>query len=205
VPDQRGERRSPGGYRTSVLGRVDWSCWLAAVGFLFLTVVSVLVQFAILGVITAILAVGIVAFDSWINRPKGFSTRGADTGWDTDGGRGTGWQDNSAVGSRARPGQNFRRPTTTGQPQRHQPPPRPLNGQPPRQPVGQPQRQQQPGQQRQQPPRQQPPRQPPPQGQPPVGQPPVGQPPQGQPQQGQPQQGRPPFRPSPPDPGRARR
>lgn len=199
MPDQRGERRSPGGYRTSVLGRVDWSCWLAAVGFLFLTVVSVLVQFAILGVITAILAVGIVAFDSWINRPKGFSTRPADPGWDTGGGRGTGWQDNSAVDSRVRPGQNSRRPTTTGQPQRHQPPPRPLNGQPPRQPVGQPQRQQ-PGQQRQQPPRQQPLRQPPPQGQPPVGQPPQGQPPQGQPQQG-----RPPFRPSPPDPGRARR
>jgi hypothetical protein len=188
VPDQRGERRSPGGYRTSVLGRVDWSCWLAAVGFLFLTVVSVLVQFAILGVITAILAVGIVAFDSWVNRPKGLATRRADARSDTGGGRGTGWQDNSAIDNRARP--SFRtspRPTTTGQPQRHQPPPRPLNGQPPRPPIGQPQRQQ-PGQQHQQPPRQPPP----------MGQPPMGQPPQGQPQ-------RPPFRPSPPDPGRARR
>jgi hypothetical protein len=200
VPDQRGERRSPGGYRTSVLGRVDWACWLAAVGFLFLTVVSVLVQFAILGVITAILAVGIVAFDSWVNRPKGLRAARATSRQDTGGGRGTGWQANSDVNSRAhQPFRTSPRPTTTGQPQRHQPPPRPLNGQPPRPPVGQPQRQQ---------PRQQPPRQPPPQGQPPMGQPPQGQPPQGQPPMGQPPQGqpqRPPFRPSPPDPGRARR
>jgi hypothetical protein len=186
VPDQRGERRSPGGYRTSVLGRVDWSCWLAAVGLLFLTVVSVLVQFAILGVITAILAVGLVAFDSWINRPKGFRAQRADTGRQAGGARSGGWRGNSVV-NRARPSaQNFRRPTTVGQPQRRQPPPPPRqpNGQPPRQPIGQPQRQQ-PGQQ---------PRRPPP----PMGQPPVGQPPQGQPP-------RPPFRPSPPDPGRARR
>jgi hypothetical protein len=185
VPDQRGERRSPGGYRTSVLGRVDWSCWLAAVGFLFLTVVSVLVQFAILGVITAILAVGIVAFDSWINRPKGFrAAQRADQGRQTGAGRSTGWRANNAI-NRVRPSaQNFRRPTTVGEPRRQPPPPpRQSNGQPPRQPQRQP-----PGQQRQQPPRQ-----PPPLGQPPVGQPPQGQPP------------RPPFRPSPPDPGRARR
>jgi hypothetical protein len=200
VPDQRGARRSPGGYRTSVLGRVDWSCWLAAAGLLFLTVVSVLVQFAILGVITAILAVGIVAFDSWINRPKGFrAARLAAQGRPTGAGGNTGWRANSAVNNRARrPAQNFRRPTTVGQPQPQRQPPRPLNGQPPRQPPRQP-----PGQQRQQPPRQPPP----PLGQPPVGQPPLGQP-QGQPPQGQPPQGqppRPPFRPSPPDPGRARR
>jgi hypothetical protein len=179
VPDQRGERRSPGGYRTSVLGRVDWACWLAAVGLLFLTVVSVLVQFAILGVITAILAVGIVAFDSWINRPKGFrAARRADQDRSTGAGRGAGWRANNAI-NRARPSaQNFRRPTTVGEPRRQPPPPRQSNGQPPRQP-----QRQQPGQQRQQPPRQ-----PPPMGQPPQGQPP-----------------RPPFRPSPPDPGRARR
>jgi hypothetical protein len=148
-------------------------------------VVSVLVQFAILGVITAILAVGIVAFDSWINRPKGFrAARQADQDRSTGASRGAGWRGNNAI-NRARPSaQNFRRPTTVGEPRR-QPPPRQSNGQPPRQP-----QRQQPGQQRQQPPRQ-----PPPMGQPPLG---SGQPPQGQPP-------RPPFRPSPPDPGRARR
>ncbi|HEX4703863.1 MAG TPA: hypothetical protein VH352_17170 [Pseudonocardiaceae bacterium] len=71
MPDQRRDRRGPGGYRTSVLGRVDWSCWLAAAGFLFLTVVAVAIQFAVLGVFTALLAVGLVAFDSWVNRPDG--------------------------------------------------------------------------------------------------------------------------------------
>jgi hypothetical protein len=173
---------------------------LAAVGFLFLTVVSVVVQFAVLGVITAILAVGIVAFDSWVNRPKGLSNRRANT--DTGAGRNTGWRGNSVVENRPRPpAQNFRAaPRPTSAAQRRQPPPtqRQPNGQPPRQPNGQPQRQQ-PGQQRQQPLRQPPP----PLGQPPQGQPPQGQPPQGQPPQGQPP--RPPFRPTPPDPGRTRR
>jgi hypothetical protein len=158
------------------------------VGLLFLTVVSVLVQFAILGVITAILAVGIVVFDSWINRPKGFrAARRAGQERPTGAGRNTGWRANSAISRVRPPAQNFRRPTTVGEPRRQPPPPtRQVNGQPPRQP----QRQQPPGQQRQQPPRQ-----PPPLGQPPQG---PGQPPQGQPP-------RPPFRPSPPDPGRARR
>jgi hypothetical protein len=71
MPDQRRDRRRPGGYRTSVLGRVDWSCWLAAAGLLFLTVIAMMIQFALLGVLTALLAVGIVVFDSWVNRPDG--------------------------------------------------------------------------------------------------------------------------------------
>src|SRR6266568_4958532 len=94
------DRRRPGEYRTSALGRVDWACWLAAVGFLFLTVVAVFIQFAILGVITAILAVALVAFDSWVNRPKTprSTNRRADTGWRTGG---TGWR--SDAGYRGTP------------------------------------------------------------------------------------------------------
>jgi hypothetical protein len=61
---ERGERRS-------VLGRVDWSCWLAVVGLLFVTVVSFVVKFALMGIIAVIVAILLVAFDSWVNRPHG--------------------------------------------------------------------------------------------------------------------------------------
>jgi len=173
MPDPRGSRRAPGGYRTSILGRVDWACWLAALGFLILTVVAFAVQFAPLGIIAAILAVGLVAFDSWVNRPKGpraarRSAGRADTGW-RSGVRGQ----QTPPPPRA-PAQNFRgggfRPNPQQPPPRRQPP----QGQPQRRQMGQ------------QPPRQQPPRQ---QGQLP------GQPQRGV-QQGQPP--RPPFRPAPP-------
>lgn len=178
MSDPRGSRRAPGGYRTSILGRVDWACWLAALGFLILTVVAFAVQFAPLGIIAVILAIGLVTFDSWVNRPKGprAARRQADTGWRTSGGRDTGWR--SGVRGQqtpppprapGRPAQDFRgggfRPNPGQPPPRRQPP----QAQPQRGQLGQP-------------PRQQPPRQPGPL----PGQPPQAQPP------------RPPFRPAPP-------
>src|ERR1700759_86568 len=72
------------GRRTSVLGRVDWSCWLAVAGLLFVTVISFLVKFALLGVIAVIIAILLVVFDSWVNRPHGGRARRSearDTGW----------------------------------------------------------------------------------------------------------------------------
>jgi len=204
------DRRQPGGFRNSVIGRVDWSCWLAAVGLLFLTVVSVIISFAILGVITAILAVGLVVFDSWVNRPKGprAARRGAETGgWRS----GTGRRSDTGFRGTPPPQRSPRGPMTgagrTGsgfadrargkfrnqpiQPQANQP----RGNQPRPNQMPQPPRRQQPQPQRGMPPRQ------------------PQQNPQFRPQQpgqanGQPQRGpqgqppRPPFRPAPPEPGR---
>jgi hypothetical protein len=63
------------GWRTSVLGRVDWSCWLAVVGLLFVTVISFVVQFSAMGIVAIVVAVLLVAFDSFVNRPGGIRGR----------------------------------------------------------------------------------------------------------------------------------
>jgi FtsZ-interacting cell division protein ZipA len=163
-----------GGRRKSVLGRVDWSCWLAAVGLLFVTVVSVVVQFPLMGIITAIIAVLLIAFDSWVNRPGGI--RGnrdrADTGWSDVRDSRIDSRVDSRVDSRQRPPmrqQPQRQPRQQApnyaarqQPRQAQPTraatPRPPAAQPtrqaqaprpaqsPRPPAGQPVRQPQPGQ-----------------------------------------------------------
>jgi hypothetical protein len=119
MPDQRGDRR-PKEYPTSVLGRVDWACWLAVAGLLFLTVVAVLIQFAILGVFTALLAVGLVAFDSWVNRPdRGPRPARRD---DPD----TGWRDDSAIDARSMPSMPpVRAPQQSPRPPQAQRPPQP--------------------------------------------------------------------------------
>lgn len=141
-----------GGVRSSALGRVDWSCWLAAAGLLFVTVISIVVQFAIFGVVTAVLAVALIVFDSWVNRPGGWRGRARDR-------RDTGWSDvrrsdvrqsrasrpqpavrQQPPNRQARPAQNVRqqggRPMQQpgqnqrfGQPNRGNQPPRPNVGQ----------------------------------------------------------------------------
>jgi hypothetical protein len=155
------------------------------VGLLFVTVISVVVQFVIMGVITAIIAVLLVVFDSWVNRPGGGRARNRyEESAQYDG---TGWSDVRRVESRpqqpirdqrvpppnARPAPNFR----GGQPNQGQPP-RPNQGQQGGRPF--------PGQQ---------PALRPGQGQPP--RPNQGQ----QPNQGQPPQ-RAPYRPQQPPPTR---
>jgi hypothetical protein len=65
------------GRRTSVLGRVDWACWLAVLGLAFLTVIGFLVRFAALSIVMIVFAVLLVAFDSWVNRPGGIRGRRA--------------------------------------------------------------------------------------------------------------------------------
>lgn len=192
--DERGRRRS-------ALGRVDWSCWLAAAGLLFVTVISVVVQFPAMGVITAILAVLLVVFDSWVNRPKGPRAARRDARGDT------GWSDVRRTGSRQQQAIRQQPPNRRPQPdyRARQPQPRQQPQQPqqrqPRPGFGQPQRgvTNQPGRQ----------------GQPP--RPAVAQPPRpnrgqqgGQPNRGVPngqptranqgQQQRPPYRPAPPAP-----
>lgn len=194
--DARGRRRS-------ALGRVDWSCWLAAAGLLFVTVISVVVRFPALGVVTAIFAVLLVVFDSWVNRPQGARAARRDFRRDT------GWSDVRPTGSR--PQRAIRQPPPNRQPPpayrapqpRQQGQPRfggngqqnrfaPGRGQPGRQGSGQPARQGQP------------PR--PATGQPPRpyrGQPQGGQSNRGVPA-GQPtrvNQGQPPQRQAPPAPG----
>lgn len=175
------------GWRTSVLGRVDWACWLAVVGLLFVTVMSVVVQFVIAGVITAILAVLLVVFDSWVNRPGG---RRARARYDESGQyTGAGWSDVRRAESRPQPALRGQRVPAAAQ--RQQPRPdlrggqqgRPNQGQQPR-PQAQPGRQF-PGQQAPRPGQGQPPR--PNQG---------GQPTRAN--QGQ----QPPFRPAQPPPTR---
>lgn len=189
------DERGGGGFRNSVIGRVDWACWLAVVGLLFVTVISIVVQFPLMGVVTAIIAVLLVAFDSWVNRPSGGRARRRyDESAQYDG---TGWSEVRRADSR--PQQPVR------QPQRQQPapPPRQTNrpapnfrGQQGRPNQGVPPRQQ--GQPGRPAPNQQPMRQ---------GQPP--RPNQGQPQpptrvnQGQPPQ-RAPYRPPTPPPARGR-
>ncbi|HEX5117562.1 MAG TPA: hypothetical protein VFW65_20405 [Pseudonocardiaceae bacterium] len=187
--DERGRHRS-------ALGRVDWSCWLAAAGLLFVTVISVVVQFAVMGVITAILAVLLVVFDSWVNRPKGPRAARRDARGDT------GWSDVRRTGSRQQQAIRQQPPNRRPQPdyraRQQQPRQQPQQRQP-RPGFGQPQRgvTNQPGRQAQ------PPR--PNRGQQQGGQPNRGVP-NGQPtrtNQGQPQQ-RPPYRPAPPEPARGR-
>jgi hypothetical protein len=184
--DDYGER----GRRTSVLGRVDWSCWLAVAGLLFVTVISFVVQFPAMGILAVIIAILLVVFDSWVNRPKGRRAQARE--------RATGWSEVRRVDSRPQPDQRRRPPAR--QPQRPAPDfrrqqprtpqqgrpqaPRPNAGQPTRATQGQPPRQNgaNPGQPQR---------------------PPMGQP--AQPtrvNQGQPQ--RPPFRPAPPQPARGR-
>jgi hypothetical protein len=202
MPDRQHPRR-PGGFRDSVIGRVDWSCWLAAAGLLFLTVVSMVISFAILGVITAILAVGLVVFDSWVNRPKGprAASRAGTGGWRTGAGRDTGWRSEAGFRGTPPPPQRGPRGAAPGgapgrfrnqpiQPQPNQP----RGNQPRGNQMPQPPRRQQPQPQRGMPPRQ-------PQQNPPF-RPQPGQA-NGQPQRGpQGQPPRPPFRPAPPEPGR---
>ncbi|HEY1570201.1 MAG TPA: hypothetical protein VGG05_02575 [Pseudonocardiaceae bacterium] len=191
------------GRRTSALGRVDWSCWLAAAGLLFVTVISVVVQFPAMGVISAIIAVLLVVFDSWVNRPKGPRAARRDARGDT------GWSDVRRTGSRPRqairqqPPPN-RRPqpdyrARQPQPRQPQPParqPRPGSGQPQRGANNQPGRQGQPAR----PAVAQPPR--PNRGQQ-GGQPNRGVP-NGQPRVNQGQPPRPPYRPAPQEPARGR-
>jgi hypothetical protein len=128
------------GRRTSALGRVDWSCWLAAVGLLFVTVISVVVKFPAIGIVTAVLAVLLVVFDSWVNRPKApraaRRTAGRDPRWET------GWSDVRRTGAsrpqpavRQQPAQRSaqRRPQPdyrTRQAQQHRQPPQRTTGQP---------------------------------------------------------------------------
>jgi hypothetical protein len=126
MPDQRGDRR-PKEYPTSVLGRVDWACWLAVAGLLFLTVVAVLIQFAILGVFTALLAIGLVAFDSWVNRPDSRRRQGRQSARRDD--PDTGWRDDSGIDVRSMP--PVRAPQQS---------PRPPQSQRPTPPPAQPQR-----------------------------------------------------------------
>lgn len=152
------------GWRTSVLGRVDWACWLAVVGLLFVTVMSVVVQFVAAGIVTAILAILLVAFDSWVNRPDGRRARARyeESGQYT----GAGWSDVRRAESRPQqpvraqrvpPAQQRPAPNFGGQqgrpnqgqaprPQQGQPG-RPFQGQQPRPGQGQPQRPNQGGQQ----------------------------------------------------------
>lgn len=153
------------GRRTSVLGRVDWACWLAVLGLAFLTVIGFLVRFAALSIVMIVFAVLLVAFDSWVNRPGGIRGR-----------RAAGQGGSGSIDAVPMP------------PRREPERPRQRDRQPPRQPARQPNRpapnyqanrQGQPAQQR----RTQPPRsngQPVRQGQPPR---PTGQP--GRPRQGQ--------------------
>ena len=130
------------GWRTSVLGRVDWACWLAVVGLLFVTVMSVVVQFVIAGVITAILAVLLVVFDSWVNRPGGrrASARYDDSGQYT----GAGWSDVRRAESRPQPAVRGQRVPPAAQ---RQPRPDFRGGQQGRPNQGQQPRQAQPGRQ----------------------------------------------------------
>lgn len=190
------------GRHTSVLGRVDWSCWLAAVGLLFVTVISFVVTFPTLGIITVIIAILLVAFDSWVNRPDGGRSRRNEA-------RNTGWSEvrpstsavsQAPVRQRPAPQQPARQPNRPA-PNNFQAPGRGAQGQPQRGPQGQPPRPNvgQPGQQGQpgRPGPGQPPR--PPQGRPP-------RPNQAQPQQPtrvNPQQPQP-FRPAPQQPARGR-
>lgn len=179
-----GEWEDERGWRTSVLGRVDWACWLAVVGLLFVTVISVFVQFAIMGVVTAIIAVLLVVFDSWVNRPTG--RRSTSRYDESDQYDGTGWSEVRRVESR--PQQPIRGQQHMGQQRPNARPAQNVQGGRPSQ--GQPQRQQQgrqfaPGQQQM-------------------------RPNQGQPQRpnqgGQPNrdggQGQPPYRPAQPPPTR---
>src|ERR1700753_526459 len=94
--DDYGER----GRRSSVLGRVDWACWLAVAGLLFVTVISFVVQFAVMGIIAVIIAILLVVFDSWVNRPKGRRAQSRD--------RATGWSEVRRVDSRPQPDQRRR-------------------------------------------------------------------------------------------------
>lgn len=134
------------GWRTSVLGRVDWACWLAVVGLLFVTVMSVVVQFVAMGIVTAIVAILLVVFDSWVNRPTG--RRAMSRYEESQQYGGTGWSEVRRVESRpqqpvrmppgqqqrqgnARQPQNFQGRPNQGQQQR------PQQGQPGRQFPGQ--------------------------------------------------------------------
>jgi hypothetical protein len=76
------DRRAYGERHRSVLGRVDWACWLVVAALMGLTVLGIALQFAVLGIFTTILAVLLVVFDSWINRPK--FPRGHHTDQDDD-------------------------------------------------------------------------------------------------------------------------
>src|ERR1700743_1076587 len=66
-----GEWDDERGRRTNVISRVDWSCWLAVVGLLFVTVISFVVQFPALGIVAIVIAVLLVVFDSFVTRPGG--------------------------------------------------------------------------------------------------------------------------------------
>jgi hypothetical protein len=135
------------GRRTSVLGRVDWSCWLAVVGLLFVTVVSFVVQFAAMGIVAIVIAILLVAFDSFVNRPGGIRGRRRAAAavpqedWSEvrESPRGDARPPSARqhpqaprTGQPGRPAQNYGRPQQQAQPRRAQPP-RP-NSQPVRQP-----------------------------------------------------------------------
>ncbi|HEX5402973.1 MAG TPA: hypothetical protein VFX16_11805 [Pseudonocardiaceae bacterium] len=177
------------GRHTSVLGRVDWSCWLAVVGLLFVTVISFVVKFPVLGIITVIIAILLVVFDSWVNRPDGGRSRRNEA-------RNTGWSEvrpsTSAVSQapvrqrQPAPRQPARQPNRPAPNNFQAPGGRGARGQPPRGPQGQPPRPNvgQPGQP----------------GRPASGQPP--RPPQGQPPRPNQAQPQPPTRVNPQQPFR---
>jgi hypothetical protein len=72
------DRRAYGERHRSVLGRVDWACWLVVAALLGLAVLGISLQFPSIAVVTIILAILLVAFDSWVNRPKDFRARDTD-------------------------------------------------------------------------------------------------------------------------------
>lgn len=190
MDDWDGGRGRESTRRTSVLGRVDWACWLAVAGLLFVTVISFFVQFPILGVFTAIIAVLLVVFDSWVNRPKGRRAQARE--------RATGWSEVRRVDSRPQQPQRRRPPPAPPRqaarpaPEFRQQQPQPRQGQQGRPPAPRPNVAQPTRTAQGQPPR--------PAGQP--LRPPLGQPQPTRGNQGQPQ--RPPFRPAPPQPARGR-
>lgn len=56
--------------RTGIIGRIDPFCWLPVVPLLVLTVFSLIIGIPVLAVLFGVSALALLAFDSWVNRPR---------------------------------------------------------------------------------------------------------------------------------------